>query len=322
MTEAKAAAALAGPGTQAPGEVAFFDGRFCPLAEAKVPITTHAFNYGTGCFEGIRAYWNPEQQVLYVLRLQDHVERLVRSARILNLDLAEQASDLNRVLVELVARNGCRQDVYIRPIVYKAGATIKLTLSGLKTGFCAYVTPMGEYLALDRGLEVTFSAWRRIEDNAIPARAKPTGAYINATMASDEAQARGFDEALMLTADGHLAEASSANVFLVEHKTLITPPTSDDILGGITRDCVIQIAGRLGLAVQERRVDRSEVLAADEVFLCGTGVQIAPVSVVDGRRIGGGQPGPVTLGLQGFYLDVARGRRPEFEEWRTPVRPA
>jgi branched-chain amino acid aminotransferase len=301
------------------GNIAHFGGKFVPLANARVPITTHAFNYGTGCFEGIRAYWNPEHEQLYVLRLADHMRRLVNSARILKLDFGMEVEELVEVARELLARNDFREDAYLRPIVYKAEETIKVALTGLATAFCMYAIPMGAYLDIDRGLTLTVSGWRRIEDNAIPARAKPTGAYINAAMASDEARQRGIDEAVMLTSDGHVAEASSANLFLVVGGELITPEAGDDILIGVTRDSVLRIAQRRGVPVTERRVDRSELFSADEVFLCGTGVQIAPVTNIDGRQIGSGKPGAVTMELQEFYLAIVRGISEDFPEWRLPV---
>src|SRR5881398_3473888 len=225
--------------TDGSGErISYFGGDFVSHDPARVPITSHVMNYGTGCFEGIRAYWNPEHEQLYVLRLADHMQRLVNSARILKLDFGMDVEELVEVARELLARNDFREDAYLRPIVYKAEETIKVALTGLATSFGMYAIPMGAYLDIDRGLTLTVSGWRRIEDNAIPARAKPTGAYINAAMASDEARQRGVDEAIMLTSDGHVAEASSANVFLVQDGELITPEVGDDILIGVTRDSV------------------------------------------------------------------------------------
>jgi branched-chain amino acid aminotransferase len=303
----------------APGEVVYFGGAFVPLSEAKVPITTHAFNYGTGCFEGIRAYWNASVEQLYVLRLAEHAERLVASSRILGFDFELAADTIAAILLELLAVNGYREDAYVRPIVYKSEEAISVRLTGLATSFCAYSLPLGDYLPTDRCLNLSVSTWRRPDDNAMPSRAKPTGAYLNAALASSEARGRGFDEAVMLTSDGHVAEAASANLFLVRAGRLVTPPASDDILVGITRDSVLAIAGGLGVPAEERRVDRSELYDADELFLCGTGVQIAPVGGIDGRAIGSGGPGPVTVELQRTYLEVARGSSALFPEWRTPV---
>jgi branched-chain amino acid aminotransferase len=305
----------------APGEIVYFEGRFVAQAEAKVPITTHAFNYGTGCFEGIRAYWSPRQERLNVVRLREHAERLLRSAHILHLEAPAglTVGRVGEIVVDLLARNGYREDVYVRPILYKSGATIKVTLSGISSDLCIYTLPFGDYLDIRSGLRVMISAWRRIDDNSIPSRAKPTGAYLNAALASDEARARGFDEAIMLTQDGHVSEASSSNLFLVEQGVLVTPQATDDVLVGITRDCVLALARERGLQVEVRRVDRSELLAADEAFLAGTGVQIAPVTEVDGRTVGGGGLGPVTRQLQDAYLQVVRGETDAWQEWLTPV---
>jgi branched-chain amino acid aminotransferase len=305
----------------APGEIVYFEGRFVAQGEAKVPITTHAFNYGTGCFEGIRAYWSPRQERLNVVRLREHAERLLRSAHILHLEppAGLTVERVGEIVVDLLARNGYREDVYVRPILYKSGATIKVTLSGIGSDLCIYTLPFGDYLDIRSGLRVMISAWRRIDDNSIPSRAKPTGAYLNAALASDEARARGFDEAIMLTQDGHVSEASSSNLFLVEQGVLVTPQATDDVLVGITRDCVLALARERGLQVEVRRVDRSELLAADEAFLAGTGVQIAPVTEVDGRTVGGGGLGTVTRELQDAYLKVVRGETDAWREWLTPV---
>lgn len=304
-----------------PGDIVYFEGDYVTRDQARVPITTHAFNYGTGCFEGIRAYWNTGLERLFVIRLHEHVERLLRSARILHLepDPALTAAHIEGVILELLARNDYQQDVYIRPIIYKSGSTIKVSLGGIATDFCVYTEPFGDYLDIRKGLSVMISAWRRIDDNAIPSRGKPTGAYINAALASDEARMRGFDEAILLTGDGHVAEASSSNLFLVQDHVLVTPQASDDVLVGITRDCVMAIARTQGITVQERRVDRSELLAADELFLSGTGVQIAPITSVDGRVVGDGSLGPVTAAIQGEYLRLVRGDSQAMPHWRVAV---
>jgi branched-chain amino acid aminotransferase len=304
-----------------PGDVVYFDGAFCDRQQARLPITAHVVNYGTGCFEGIRAYWNDEQEQLNVVLLRQHLQRLLRSARILKLDFDAELDPLVDTCLELLARNGYRSDAYLRPMVMKVGETIQVKLTGIPTAFCAYTVPLGDYLEMGRGLSLTVSAWRRIEDNAIPARAKVIGSYVNAALASDEAREKRFDEALMLTSDGHLAEASSANVFLVQDGALITPEPGDDILIGLTRGAIVELARHDGIPVRERKVDRSEVYAADEVLLCGTGVQVAPVTSVDGRTIGLGKPGPVTTHLQERYLSAARGRTEDFAHWRTPVYP-
>lgn len=304
------------------GDTVYFEGAFVPRARARVPISTHSFNYGTGCFEGIRAYWSAPREELYVIRLGDHAERLLRSARILSLEppAVLTRARVEAIILELLERNRYREDVYIRPIIYKAGSTIKVALAGIPTELCVYTEPFGDYLDIHKGLRVMISAWRRIDDNSMPSRAKPTGAYLNAALASDEARVRGFDEAILLTASGHVSEASSSNIFLVREGRVITPHATDDVLVGITRDCVMELVRRRGWPLEERSVDRSELLSADEAFLCGTGVQIAPIANVDGRRLGSGEIGPITRELQEAYLRVVRGEVEELAEWRTPVR--
>jgi branched-chain amino acid aminotransferase len=299
--------------------ISYFGGDFVPHQQARVPITSHVVNYGTGCFEGIRAYWNADHEQLYVTALGEHVDRLIRSARILNLDFLGTRDELCEMVLELLRRNGFRENAYVRPMIYKSEETIRVTLSGLRTDLAAYCMPMGDYLDIERGLRLTVSSWQRIDDNAIPARAKVIGSYVNAALASDDARRKGFDEALMLTGDGHLAEASSCNVFLFSGDEVITTDSSDDILVGITRGIVLELAREMGLRVRESRVDRSQLLAADEVFLVGTGVQVAPVTEVDGRLLGSGKPGEATMTLQRRYLEVVRGDVPEHPEWRTPV---
>ncbi|MGH7697976.1 MAG: branched-chain amino acid transaminase, partial [Candidatus Dormibacteria bacterium] len=295
--------------------------QFVELSQASVPITTHAFNYGTGCFEGIRAYWSEAQQQLFVIRLREHADRILRSARILHLEPDPQLTSerFTAIVLELLARNNYTQDAYIRPLIYKAGETITVTLAGIPTAFCCYTLPMGEYLDIHKGLRLMTSSWRRIDDNAIPARAKPTGAYLNAALAADEARGLGFDEALMLTAAGNVAEASSANLFMVQEGVVVTPPVTEDLLVGVTRDCVISMVRERGWDLEVRTIDRSEVLAADEAFLCGTGVQIAPISSIDGRQLGSGRIGPITRRLQEWYLQIVRGEVADFPNWRTAV---
>jgi branched-chain amino acid aminotransferase len=301
------------------GRISYFGGDYVPHEQARVPITSHVVNYGTGCFEGIRAYWNADHEQLYVTLLGEHIERLIRSARILNLEFDGTRDQLCEMVLELLRRNGFRENCYVRPMIYKSEETIKVTLAGLRTDLAAYCMPMGDYLDIDRGLRLTVSSWQRIDDNAIPARAKVIGSYVNAALASDDARRKGFDEALMLTGDGHLAEASSCNVFLVAGDEVLTTESSDDILVGITRGVVLELAREMGMNVHESRVDRSQLLAADEVFLVGTGVQVAPVTEVDGRIIGSGKPGDATMALQRRYLEVVRGEVTEHDEWRTPV---
>jgi branched-chain amino acid aminotransferase len=300
--------------------ICFFKGRYVPLSEAKVGVMTHAFNYGTGCFEGIRAYWNDEAQQLYVLRLAEHYERLHRSCRVLMIDLPYSADELCEITVEMLRRNGWREDAYLRPLAYKASEAIGVKLHGLEDAFTLFGVPFGDYVDTDRPLRIRTSSWQRIDDAVAPARAKVTGIYVNSALAKSEANLDGYDEALLLTAEGHVSEGSGENIFMVLNGQLITPPVSDNILVGITRAAIMELAEReLGLPTTERSIDRSELYIADEVFMCGTGAQIAPVGELDRRPIGGGGIGPITQRIQELYFDAVRGKLERYRHWCTPV---
>jgi branched-chain amino acid aminotransferase len=299
---------------------AYFEGRVVPMSEAKVSVATHALNYGTACFEGIRAYWNEQQEQLYLLKLREHYQRLANSCNLLRMWPNESIDDLCRITVELVGMHGYRQDVYVRPLVYKASRTIKLTLSSLDDGLAIYTFAMGNYVDISAGLHVCTSSWRRANSNAMPIRAKVTGAYINSSLAVDDAGAAGFDEAIMLTHDGTVSEGSSCNLFILRNGKIATPALSEDILEGITRSALIDmIQQEFGMKVEERRIDRTELYASDEIFLCGTGVQVSPVSSVDRRPVGSGKPGPFSMKLQELYLAACRGENEKYKDWVTPV---
>ena len=259
------------------GAWAYFNGVLRPFTEANVSIATHAFNYGTAVFEGIRAY-RQHDSGLAILFAAEHYERLLRNGRLIRASVPDTADELVELTSEMLRRNQHDGDVYIRPLLYKASLSIRLQLSDLLDRVAIFSFPMGNYVATD-GLRATLSGWQRVNDNAIPARGKVTGSYVNASFASEDAHAGGYDEAILLTGDGHVAEASSANVFVVRDGRLATPPLSDDVLPGITRGAVIQQATDAGYAVSERSIDRTELYLADEVFFTGTGVQIAPVAL-------------------------------------------
>lgn len=298
--------------------VAYLDGRFVPFAEATVSIATHALQYGTGVFEGIRAYWNATEQQLYVFRLREHFERMHRSCRIVRIALPGGPDELAGLVVELLKRNAFESDVYVRPLAYKAARAVKVALHGLRDGFGIYAFPMGGYLSTG-GLAARTVSWRRISDEAIPARAKVTGAYINTALAVDEASDHGAEEAIFLTSGGHVSEGGGSNLYLVRDGTLITPPVTDDILEGITRDTVLTLAKELGYPVSVRPIDRTELFIADELFFCGTGAQVAPCVKVDGRPVGGGTIGPIAKAVGDLYFAIARGDDPRHPEWRTAV---
>ncbi|MEB3198488.1 MAG: branched-chain amino acid transaminase [Candidatus Sericytochromatia bacterium] len=298
----------------------FFRGQFVPFEEAKVGVMTHGLNYGTGCFEGIRGYWNADKNELFVLKMRPHFERLHQSARILYMNLPYSVDELCEITLELIRRNGFREDVYIRPLLYMGDEIIGVRLHKLNTDFTMFATPMGDYIDTT-GIKVGVSSWRRLDDNAVPARAKITGAYINSALAKTEAYHNGFDDAIFLNADGHVSEGSAMNLFLVRHGELVTPGVQHNILEGVTRRAVMRIAREeLGIATDERSVDRTELYIADEMFLCGTGAQISPVTSIDHRPVGGTeQVGPVTRQIMEIYNRAVRGNHPSFTDWVTPV---
>lgn len=297
---------------------AFFRGEIRPIEDAKISIMTSSFNYGTAVFEGIRAFWNAEEQELFVFRMREHYVRLLRSASVLLIDIPYDADDLCRITVELLRREAFREDVYIRPIAYKASEEIGVRLHKLASDLAIFATPFKAYLPAG-GIRAMVSSWRRVEDNAIPARAKITGAYVNSALAKTEAYLAGFDEAIVLNEDGQVAEGSAENIFLVRDGVLITPPVTANILEGITRDTVITLARDLGIPVVERPVDRTELYLAEEVFLTGTAAGLAPVVEIDHRKIGAGRPGPVFTRLHELYERLVRGKEPKFRAWCTPV---
>jgi branched-chain amino acid aminotransferase len=301
---------------------AYFQGNFVPLAEAKVGVMTHAFNYGTGCFEGIRGNWNADAGQLYLYRLREHYERLHRSCHILGISLRLSVDEMCDLTLDLVRRNEYREDVYVRPLAYKSSELVGVRMHNLDDDFLIFTTPFGNYLDVDAGITCMTSSWRRVDDTAIPARAKVTGLYVNSALAKTEAQLNGFDEAVMLTHDGHVSEGSGENIFLVHRGRLITPPDSDNILVGLTRASVITLAREeLGIETVERSIDRSEVYAADECFMTGTAAHVSPVLSLDRRPIGGGGVGPVTAKLQKLYFAILQGRDPRYAHWVTPVYP-
>jgi len=299
---------------------AFFQGKFVPLADANINIMTHAFNYGTGCFEGIRGYWNEEQEQMYLFRLREHYQRLLTSGRILGMKSPYGVDELCNLTLDLVRRNGHRADCYIRPLLYKGSLVVGVRMHNLEDHLTIFSTSLGKYIEAPDGCRCCTSSFRRIDDNAIPARAKVTGGYVNSALAKTEAQLNGFDEAIMLTNDGHVCEGSGENIFLVSGGSLLTPASHDNILVGITRGAVIQIAREeFGISTIERSIDRSELYSADESFMTGTAAEITPVVEVDRRPIGDGKIGSLTRRLQEIFFDAVHGRHPRYAEWCTPV---
>jgi len=280
---------------------------------------THAFMYGTATFEGIRAYWNEDQQRLYGLKMREHVERIRQSCRILLMDDIPSVDELIGLIVETVRRNGFHSDAYIRPSFYKSTRAIGVRLHELAHELYIVALPFGNYIDTEHGVRVMTSSWRRNADDALPARGKIVGGYVNMAFQKSEAEMNGFDEAVVLTMDGHVNEASAANLFMVRDGVAYTPPVTDDLLEGVTRKAMFEIFKNEGIPYEIRSIDRSELYIADEVLLCGTGVQVSPVIEVDHRNVGSGQIGPIASLVSERYFDAVRGRLPEYGHWLTPI---
>ncbi|HSN75583.1 MAG TPA: branched-chain amino acid transaminase [Anaerolineae bacterium] len=299
---------------------AFFQGQIVPIEQAKVSVMTHALHYGTACFGGIRAYWNEQDEQLYVFRLEDHIKRFLSSASLLLMKVPYSPEQLRDVVLDLLRREGQRTDMYVRPLAYKADHKIGVLLHGLTDEVTIFATPFGRYVANEEGASVRISSWRRVDDNAIPARGKIAGAYVNSSLVKSEALMDGYDEAIVLDEHGHVSEGSAANIFMVRDGQLVTPPVSSNILEGITRRTIMELAAaELGIETEEREIDRTELYVCDELFFCGTGVQVAAITAVDHRPVGAGIMGPLTTTIRNLYFDVVRGHVAKYRAWNTPV---
>ncbi len=301
-------------------QYAFFRDKIVPYEDAKVGVMTHGLNYGTGVFEGIRGYWNAEQEDLSLLLVREHYTRFLRNTRMVFIDVPYSVDQLVDFTLELCRIHGFREDVYIRPIAYKSSEHIGVSMQGIADEMAILAIPFGDYVDMSRGLDVCVSSWKRSDDNAIPGRGKITGNYVNSALAKNEALINGYDEAIVLNSLGFVSEASAANIFLVRDNTLVTPSVADGILEGYTRAAVITLAkNELHMECIERSVGRSELYTCDELFLCGTGVQVAPIRSVDRRAVGTGETGPVARTLQSLYFDAVRGKLSSYSDWLTPV---
>lgn len=301
-----------------PNTIVYFRGEYIPLRDARIGILTHALHYGTGVFEGIRGYWNEDEQQLFLVRAREHYQRWKHNCGLLRIDLPESPGYLCEITAELARRNSFRTDIYVRPLAYKSAERV-----GVRTDddndFALIAMPFGAYLP-DKGLHAGISSWRRIDDNAIPARGKICGAYVNSVLASDDARQAGFDEALLLNESGHVAEGATCNVFMIRRGQLITPSVTENVLEGITRESVMEIAGHeLRMPIVERPIDRSELYLCDELFLTGTAVGIGPVVRVDHRPIRDAEIGPLTREIRRLYFEAVRGRMPAYRRWLLPV---
>jgi branched-chain amino acid aminotransferase len=298
----------------------FYKGRVVPYSEVKFGVLTHAMNYGTAVFGGLRAYWNDDEKQLFVFRPHDHFRRFLQSAKLLCMDLHLSGDDLVTGLRDLIRTEGHREDLYIRPLAFYSDQIIGVRVHDLTAEYSIVVMPFGSYNKNEDNMHVTVSSWRRIDDNTIPARGKIAGAYVNSAFIKTDAVRAGFDEAIVLNADGHISEGSAANFFMLRNGVVATPPITDNVLEGITRRTVIQmLRDELRMEVQERQIDRTEVYLADEMFFCGTGAQISAITKVDHRAVGTGKIGDVTTRLRDLYFNVVRGRIAKYRDWCYPV---
>jgi len=303
-----------------PNTWVFFDGEFGRYHDIKLGLMTHALHYGTGCFEGIRAYWNQQQAQLHLLQAPAHYERLRRSANVMRMTVPYSTEELVNLTVELLRRNQFKSDVYVRPLLYASSEEIGVRLHNLQHSFFIYAIPFGNYVEVESGIRCMVSSWRRTPDQSLPARAKITGSYAQSALAKSEAVESGFDEAIVLTVDGHVSEGSAENLFMLKDGVFVTPPVTDDILEGVTRTLLMTvIKEELGKPVVERSIDRTELYTCDELLLCGTGAQISPVVEVDRRPVGTGKVGEFTQELQSIYFGAVRGESPKHKDWTIPV---
>ena len=299
---------------------AFFEGKIVPLSDANISIATHGFLYGTAVFGGVRGYWNEEKKRLFVFRPYDHFRRLLNSAKMMAMQTDYDEEGLIQLTLDLLRTDNWQSDIYLRPTFYKSDLGIGVKLHGIKDEFCMFVVKYEPYVKNDTNAHATFSSWRRIDDNVIPARGKVAGAYANSALIKTDAIRAGFDEALVLDHNGHVSEGSAMNIFMLRDGVLVTPPVTDNILEGITRRSVIELArNELGLTVLERSIDRTEVFIAEELFMTGTAAQIVAVTKIDHRPIGSGEMGPVTTKLRSMYEDILRGKNKKYEHWNVAV---
>lgn len=298
----------------------FADGKIVPEEEVSISIRCKALNYGLGCFEGIRAYWNEEEGQLYGFKFEDHYKRLKQSCKAIHINLPYSVEELCDITVELLKANNFKTTTYIRPLAFKGSNSIQPTLYGDDDDrFVIYCMPMGKFAGKEE-LHVGVSSWRRISDTMLPPRVKATASYLNSALASLEVLENGFDEAILLTQEGYVSEGPGENLFLVRDGKLITPAVSENILEGVTRKVVMELAQKeLGIEVVERRVTRTELYAADEMFFSGTAMEVTPIVSVDRRKVGDGKAGDVYKALKKLFFDITINKNAKYSSWCTPV---
>ncbi len=301
-------------------EFVFIDGEYIEADKATIPVRNHAFLYGTAIFEGIRAYYNEEENQMYAFRVKEHMERLIKSGKIMHMNSKYTADELCDISKELLRKNNYKTDAYLRPQVYKSALKIGPGLLDNPDSVLMFTIPLGNYFESDKGLNVCVSNWRRSDDNSIPPRAKVTGNYANTALIITDAKLAGFDDAIVLSHDGHVTEGSAMNLFLVQDGKLVTSNITDNILVGITRNTIVEIAKEeFGIETIEREIDRTELYISDEAFFCGTGAQVTPISSIDHRPLGNGEVGPITQKIQKLYFDVVKGKIDKYKKWCMPI---
>ncbi|MES0490923.1 MAG: branched-chain amino acid transaminase [Leptospirales bacterium] len=299
--------------------ICYFKGEYTALKNANINIQTHALQYGTACFGGIRGYWNEEHNNIYIFRIEDHYRRLKESASILCMEFPYSLEKFTGIIKNILGKSEWKQNIYLRPVIYKSDLDISPRLHNVGDSFFVYAIALDDYLDTQKGLNVCVSSWVRIHETQIPTRAKASGGYINSALAKSEAMQQGYDEAILFDINGNISEGSASNIFFVRNGTLHTPDLSSSILEGITRRTIMELARELGVDVVERNVSRSELYTADEVFFAGTGVQVAWIKNIDNRQIGDGQIGPLTKKLQSLFFEIVKGQKEEYNRWLTPV---
>jgi branched-chain amino acid aminotransferase len=301
-------------------EFVYFNGKIVRYEDAKVGILTHALNYGTAVFGGIRGYWNDSEKQLFVFRPSDHYKRFLESMKLMRMKADQTKEELVQSTLELIRKQGYKEDCYIRPIAFYADEIIGVRLHNLTHSLAIAAVPFGRYVENEEGAHVTISSWWRVDDNIIPARGKIAGAYVNSAFVKSDAQLAGFDEAIVLNHSGHVSEGSAENIYMVRNGVFATPSVTENILEGIVRRTFMTlIRDELGMEVVERSIDRTELYLADELFFVGTGVQMTAITQIDNRPIGDGKMGPLTSKLRELFFDTVRGKLAKYRHWCTPV---
>jgi branched-chain amino acid aminotransferase len=303
-----------------PNSWIYYNGEICRYHDVHLGLMTMALHYGTGVFDGTRANWDPDGEQLYLAMGSQHFERMRRSAKTLNFEIKESNEELVAVTLDILRRNGFKEDVYVRPIVFVSTEAMGCRLDNVEQSFAIVIASAGYYAAWTGGIRCMVSSWRRISDDALPARSKTTGAYVNSALAKLEANSNGFDEAILLNRDGHVAEGPVENIFMVKKGKFVTPPLGDDVLEGLTRSMIIElIENELEMEVVERSIQRTELYGCDELFFTGTGARVTGIVEVDRRTIADGKVGKHSQRLGELYRSAVTQKLPGYEDWAVPV---